>query len=125
MRLGNSLPQTIQHWAQSSLGALSSGFAGLLNSSDQHQQASDELLNGGLGRNSEQSGQLGGSGVTVQISHEYRQKMNDVNGINTNLSTSVEDSVASINEAGVTYSASAKIVKASSAMIDAFFDAIA
>ncbi len=123
MRLGNSLPQTIQHWAQSSLGALSSGFAGLLNSSDQHQQASEELLNGHLSRNFDQSGS---NGVTVEISHEYRQKMHRLEDGETRLSTaSAEDSVASINEAGVTYSASAKIVKASSAMIDAFFDAIA
>ena len=124
MRLGNSLPQTIQHWAQSSLGALSSGFAGLLNSSDQHEQASEDLLNGNLGRNFDQSEN---AGVTIEISHEYHKKMDTINeGVETTLSTpSAENSVASINEAGMTYSASAKLVKASSAMIDAFFDAIA
>jgi len=122
MRLTNSLPNTIQHWAKSSIGALTSGFSGLLNSSQQHQQASKDLMDGafkdgGLGR---QNGS-GSVGVTVEISNEYRtlESNNDRN------LPSMESSVASINEAGITYSASARLVKASSAMIDALFDAVA
>ena len=122
MRLTNSLPNTIQHWAKTSIGALSSGFSGLLNSSQQHQQASKDLMDGALG-----DGGLGrqhassGVGVTVEISNEYRT-LESKNGADL---PSVESSVASINEAGITYSASARLVKASSAMIDALFDAVA
>jgi len=122
MRLNNSLPQTITHWAQSSMSALSSGFAGLLNSGNQHQEASQDLMNGmTLGTNSEQQG------VNVSISQEYHQRLR---GSDNTISVertlpSPESSVASINEAGVTYSASARLVKATSAMVDAFFDAIA
>ncbi len=123
MRLNNSLPQTITHWAQSSMSALSSGFAGLLNSGKQHQEASQDLMNGmTLGTNSEQQ-----QGVNVSISQEYHQRLR---GSDNTISVertlpSPESSVASINEAGVTYSASARLVKATSAMVDAFFDAIA
>lgn len=122
MRVNNSLPQTITHWAQSSMSALSSGFAGLLNSGNQHQEASQDLMNGmTLGTNSEQQG------VNVSISQEYHQRMRGSdNPISVERTLpSPESSVASINEAGVTYSASARLVKATSAMVDAFFDAIA
>ena len=122
MRLTNSLPNTIQHWAKSSIGALTSGFSGLLNSSQQHQQASKDLMDGafsdsGIGRQSTS----GTVGVTVQISDAYRTLESEKG---TAL-PSAESSVASINEAGITYSASARLVKASSAMIDALFDAVA
>ena len=122
MRLTNSLPNTIQHWAKSSIGALTSGFSGLLNSSQQYEQSSKDLMDSafgdsGLGRQSTSSS----VGVTVDISNEYRTLQSN-SGADF---PSAESSVASINEAGVTYSASARLVKASSAMIDALFDAVA
>jgi hypothetical protein len=133
MRLTNSLPEVLQKWAytaQNSIGALGSGFAGLLNSSDQHHQASQNLLNG------MSNDLLGGQtprqddsvGVTVNISAEYHRRIEGIEGIDDIVeyqSSSMESNIASLNEAGVTYSASAKLIKASSAMIDALFDAIA
>ena len=121
MRLTNSLPQAIQHWAQSSIGALSSGFSGLLNSSEQHHQASKDLMAGFM--NDHNNNGTDTVGVTVQISDAYHQRAQEVP--DQNLLASAESSVASINEAGVTYSASARLIKASSAMVDALFDAIA
>ena len=106
------------------MSALSSGFAGLLNSGNQHQEASQDLMNGmTLGTNSEQQQQ----GVNVSISQEYHQRLRGSdNTISVERTLPLpESSVASINEAGVTYSASARLVKATSAMVDAFLDAIA
>ena len=121
MRLTNSLPQVIQNWAQSSMGALSSGFSGLLNSSEQHNQASKDLMAGLMSdHNNNGSNSVG---VTVEISDAYRQRTQDLP--DRNVLASAESSVASINEAGITYSASARLIKASSTMVDALFDAIA
>ena len=123
MRLSNTLPQAIQNWAQTSMGALSSGFAGLLSSSEQHHQASKDLMAGLM---SDQHNYRNGSssvGVTVEISDAYRQRAQELP--DRNLLASAESSVASINEAGITYSASARLIKASSTMVDALFDAIA
>ena len=122
MKLTNSLPQVIQHWAQSSIGALSSGFSGLLNSSEQHHQASKDLM-AGLMSDQNAYNRPNSVGVTVEISDAYRQRTQDLP--DRNLLASAESSIASINEAGVTYSASARLIKASSAMADALFDAIA
>ena len=123
MRLTNSLPQVIQSWAQTSMGALSSGFAGLLNSSEQHHQASKDLMAGLMSDQNDYRNGTANVGVTVEISDAYRQRTQDLP--DRNLLASAESSIASINEAGVTYSASARLVKASSAMVDALFDAIA
>lgn len=123
MRLTNSLPQVIQSWAQTSIGALSSGFAGLLNSSEQHHQASKDLMSGLMSDQNDYRNGASSVGVTVEISDAYRQRTQDLP--DRNLLASAESTVASINEAGVTYSASARLVKASSAMVDALFDAIA
>ena len=120
MRLTNSLPQTIQHWAQSSIGALSSGFSGLLNSSEQHHQASKDLMSGLMSDHNNGSNSVG---ITVEISDAYRQRIQDLP--DRNVLASAESSIASINEAGITYSASARLIKASSTMVDALFDAIA
>ena len=120
MRLSNSLPKVIQNWAQSSMGAISSGFSGLLNSSEQHHQASKDLMAGLMSdRNSNNSS----VGVNVEISDAYWQRTQHLP--DRNVLASAESSVASINEAGVTYSASARLIKSSSAMVDALFDAIA
>ena len=123
MRLTNSLPQVIQSWAQTSMGALSSGFAGLLNSSEQHHQASKDLMAGLMNDQNDYRNGTSSVGVTVEISDAYRQRAQNLP--DRNLLASAESSVASINEAGVTYSASARLVKASSTMVDALFDAIA
>lgn len=123
MRLTNSLPQVIQSWAQTSMGALSSGFAGLLNSSEQHHQASKDLMSGLMSDQQNYHNDNSSVGVTVEISDAYRQQTQDL--LDQNLHTSAESSVASINEAGVTYSASARLIKANSTMVDALFDAIA
>ena len=120
MRLTHSLPQVIQNWAQSSMGALSSGFSGLLNSSEQHHQASKDLMAGFMNDHNNGSNSVG---VTVEISDAYRQRTQDLP--DRNVLASAESSVASINEAGITYSASARLIKASSTMVDALFDAIA
>ena len=123
MRLTNSLPQVIQSWAQTSMGALSSGFAGLLNSSEQHHQASKDLMAGLMSDQNNYRNGTSSVGVAVEISDAYRQRAQDLP--DRSLLASAESSVASINEAGVTYSASARLVKASSTMVDALFDAIA
>ena len=123
MRLTNSLPQVIQSWAQTSMGALSSGFAGLLNSSEQHHQASKDLMAGLMSDQNNYRNGTSSVGFTVEISDAYRQRAQDLP--DRSLLASAESSVASINEAGVTYSASARLVKASSTMVDALFDAIA
>ena len=123
MRLTNSLPHAIQNWAQTSMGALSAGFAGLLSSGDQHHQASKDLMASFTSDQNDFRNGTTGVGVTVEISEAYRQRTQDLP--DRNLLASAESSVASINEAGVTYSASARLVKASSAMVDALFDAIA
>ena len=120
MKLGNSLPQTIQNWAQSSIGALSSGFSGLLNSSGQHNQASKDLMDGFMGGNQHSPKAVG---VTVDISNEYHRRVQDLPGRQT--LASAESNVATLNEAGVTYSASARLIKATSTMVDALFDAVA
>ena len=122
MRLTNSLLQVIQNWAQSSMGALSSGFSGLLNSSEQHHQASKDLMAGLMNDHNTNNGS-NSVGVTVEISDAYRQRTQDLS--DQNVLASAESSVASINEAGITYSASARLIKASSTMVDALFDAIA
>jgi len=62
-------------------------------------------------------------GVTVDISNEYHQRVQDLPG--RQALASAESSVATLNEAGVTYSASARLIKASSTMVDALFDAVA
>ena len=123
MRLTHSLPQVIQNWAQSSMGALSSGFSGLLNSSEQHNQASKDLMAGLMNDHNTNHNGSNSVGVTVEISDAYRQKTQNLP--DRNVLASAESSVASINEAGITYSASARLIKASSTMVDALFDAIA
>jgi hypothetical protein len=114
MRLNSS----IQHWVNNSVSALSSGFQGMLNSGRQHHQASQDIL----AMTQQHSSHLGG-GVTVRISDAYHERFPD--NINVQSKRSIEDSIVSLNEAGVTYSASAKLVRARSTMLDALFDTVA
>ena len=116
MRLTN----TLQNWAQSSYNALSSGFQGMMNSSNRHQQASEDLMQQTQMSLSQQDG-----GVTVNISEAYHDRQANVDSTIARTVPSAESSVASINEAGMTYSASAKLVRASSSMMDALFNAVA
>ena len=114
MRLNN----TIQSWMNHSVSALTSGFQGMLNSGRQHQQASQDILQQTVTGMDQQN-----SGVTVRISDAYHDRIQD--DINVSSKRSIEDSIVSLNEAGVTYSASAKLVKVRSSMLDSLFDAIA
>jgi hypothetical protein len=116
MRLTN----TLQNWAQSSYNALSSGFQGMMNSSSRHQQASEDLMQQTQMGLSQQDG-----GVTVSISEAYHDRQTDIDSTMARPLLSAESSVASINEAGMTYSASAKLVRATSSMMDALFNAVA
>ena len=116
MKLSNAL----QSWAQTSYTAISSGFQGLMNSSQQHQQASEDLM----GQAHLDLARQQDHGITVSISEAYHERLSS-NPSLERTPRSAESSVASINEAGITYSASAKLVRASSSMLDALFNAVA
>jgi len=92
----------------------------MLNSSNQHRQASEDLLQ----QTQIDLGSQPDLGVTVSISEDYHERQLDSATLDRGY-PSPESSVASLNEAGVTYSASAKLVRASSSMLDALFNAVA
>ena len=91
-----------------------------MNSSSKHQQASEDLMQQTQMGMSQQDG-----GVTVSISEAYHDRQTGLDSAMTRSLPSAESSVASINEAGMTYSASAKLVRATSSMMDALFNAVA
>lgn len=92
----------------------------MMNSSSRHQQASEDLMQQTQLSLSQQDG-----GVTVSISEAYHERQTGLDSTMERALPSAESSVASINEAGMTYSASAKLVRATSSMMDALFNAVA
>ena len=112
------LNSAIQTWMTNSVSTLTSGFQGMLSSGRQHQQASQDILQQTIHDMDQQS-----NGVTVRISDAYHERRQD--DVNVSSTRTFEDSIVSLNEAGVTYSASARLVKAHSSLLDSLFDAIA
>ena len=87
-------------------GSLLNNFKGLFQSSQQHQRASEEILES-----------------TIQANQNIdRVEISSLTGPDE---PSLENGLVELQESGLTYTANAKLVKATSAIYDALFRAIA
>lgn len=86
-------------------------FQGLMSSSQQHQQATKEIVDS----------------TVAGLSGSSMQDPVHVSGVNINISDSpnLEKGILQLHQAGLTYTANAKLVKATSSVYDALFRAVA
>jgi hypothetical protein len=84
------------------------GFKGLMNSSQQHQDASQDILDG-----------------TKSAMSSIQDKVHISSVSQNSDSPNLEQSILQLNQAGITYTANAKLVKASSSIFDALLRAVA
>ena len=86
-------------------------FQGLMNSFQQHNQAAKEILDS----------------TTAAMSSTSMQDSVSISGVNLNISDSpnLERGILQLNQSGITYTANAKLVKATSSIYDTLFRAIA
>lgn len=110
--------------------SLSQGFLGLMNSGKKHQQASEQLMQQfNLASQADLASQNsfgfhphpGESGVVVNIRRYPTTGLDNI-ASDQMQSSDFESSVVSLFEAGVTYSANAKIIKAQKSRWDSLFD---
>ena len=116
-QIASSLSQNLMTQAQN---FMSQGFGqGLMNSSKQHQQAAEQIMQQSTLALNGQDSLNDQNGVVVNIRRSPLTGVEDRNQIQ---SQDFESSVVSLFEAGVTYSANAKIIKAHKSRWDSLFD---
>lgn len=96
-----------------SKNGLFKSFQGLMNSSQQHQKASKEILDS--------------TASTLNRSSSSIQDSVNISGVELNISDTpnLEQGILELNQAGLTYTANAKLIKAASSVYDALFRAVA
>ena len=95
---------------------LSNGYQGLMNSREQHQQASQDILRNTIDSINQSYVSSGSTQDRVTIS-SLSENITD--------SPSLERSLTDLNVAGTTYNASAKIVTAANSMFETMFSEFA
>ena len=97
-------------------GGLFNSFKGLFNSSQQFEEASKNIL--------EHTGStLSVSSTSAPMQIEERVEISSLAESNTD--SSLEEGIVELNQAGLTYTANARLVKASSSVFDALLRTVA